>query len=294
MKLKTTAFIAGLILAMTVKGISQNATPDSIRVHIMQNENGTLTSIDTVVPFSQHDQLHAWLLTKGIDEPTAPVPPATVDGESMEVEVAQVLTEDISGDSSHQVILRMSDENQDPSKIKNMKIILLPDDPKAPLPPLPPVPPAPPGMKMRTPIPPDAPKVTEPGSKNDVQIIILRDSTGMETHQCTRTVIINGPMNTPSTPANPSTEKKMQESKDVTIYPNPSNGHITLNIDMPGKDETNIRVIDMNGKTVYTESLGETEGKVSKEIDLSKNGKGIYNVEVRKGGNVVIERVVVQ
>lgn len=290
MKLKTILGIAGILLAISTKGISQNATADSIRVHIMQNENGNVTSIDTVVPFSQHDQLHAWLLTQGIDEPTAPLPPGDVEG-PMEVQIVKVLTNDISGDSSHQMVVRMMNDDQIPGKEKNMKIIMLPDDPKAPLPPLPPAPPAPPGMKMRTPAPPDAPELE---NNNDMQIIIIRDSAGVENHQCTKTVIINQVPKTPATPYAPSTEKKSPEAKDLTIYPNPSNGHITMNIDMPGKSETNIKVIDMNGKTVYSESLGETEGKVSKEIDLSKNGKGIYNVEVHKGGNVVVERVVVR
>ena len=55
-----------------------------------------------------------------------------------------------------------------------------------------------------------------------------------------------------------------------------------------------LAITDMNGKIVYTEQLGTSTEKLSKEIDLSKNAKGMYNVEVDKGGNVIVKRISVE
>jgi hypothetical protein len=63
---------------------------------------------------------------------------------------------------------------------------------------------------------------------------------------------------------------------------------------MPGKGKAEMEVIDANGKTVYSEEIPNSDGKISKEIDLSKNGKGIYSVRVSKGGKVIVEQVVVE
>jgi hypothetical protein len=63
---------------------------------------------------------------------------------------------------------------------------------------------------------------------------------------------------------------------------------------MPGKGKATLTITDMNGKTVYTEQLPETDGKTSKEIDLSKYGKGMYSIRLSKGEKVIVEQVVVE
>lgn len=65
---------------------------------------------------------------------------------------------------------------------------------------------------------------------------------------------------------------------EATVYPNPSKG--VLSIDF--KNEVNaINVIDLNGKTVYTEAVdAQTSANSTKELNLSQLANGYYNIQL--------------
>lgn len=71
---------------------------------------------------------------------------------------------------------------------------------------------------------------------------------------------------------------------EVLVFPNPTNGQVT--IDLSGLDykTTTIEVIDITGKVIHTESFGNnTEARVT--VDLSQHAPGIYFVRVQNGTN---------
>lgn len=255
MKLNVLLFSAVLLLANASRLNAQTPTAqhDSLRVHIIENENGNMMVIDTVVAASQQEQLHVWLTSKGVNLPPLP------DGhDSLRVELVQIIND---GDSLP----------------NNMRIIGPPLPPDAPLPP-----PTPDGnMEVIMVSPPPA-----PGEKK-CQMVIICDTAVHHQDMKVRT-------NNPNGAKQQVIINKAPDGKTLTVFPNPTSGLITVNIDMPGKEKAELTITDMNGKVVYSEQLGTATEKLTREIDLGKFGKGMYNVEVSKGENRVIRRISVE
>ncbi len=63
----------------------------------------------------------------------------------------------------------------------------------------------------------------------------------------------------------------------IRIFPNPSNGNITIRINQfSGK--VNLQVVDLNGRVVY--SLKNTDFSIEKDVNLSQLQKGMYVVKI--------------
>ena len=124
-------------------------------------------------------------------------------------------------------------------------------------------------------------------------MIIYSDTTKGQVKEC-RQVIVCKKEAAPATAKKTPDVKQVSSPDEMVVYPNPSSGHITIDVNMPGKGKADLTITDMNGKVVYSEQLPETDGKISKEIDLSKNGKGMYSIRLSKGGKVIVEQVVVE
>lgn len=313
-----TTFTLAAVLLLSGTAAAQQAQPDSMRVHIIENKNGQLLEIDTVFPASGHAQFEAWLQAQGIELPPPPPPggnpvffeqeiegepgarhahpphpplPPMAHGDSLHH--VMIIREMHEGDST-MVFVRTHDGKQgepllrdpagrhmvirkgDSAQCRQMhrEVLIIDGDTTNgkkvqkviivhPAPPVPPAPPVAPGGEI-PPVPP-----------------------------------------VPPLPPVPAEQKKQDGQKQaprvapagelMTVFPNPSTGNITLTFELPGKGKTNIRITDLNGKTVYEEQLGEAySGRYTKDIDLSKYGKGIYMVEVRKADNVLVKKVVVE
>lgn len=68
------------------------------------------------------------------------------------------------------------------------------------------------------------------------------------------------------------------ESK-ITVYPNPSNGKIKVNLNNNSKEELEIKVIDIQGNTVFFQRFEIGEGEVL-SVDLGQLFKGVYVLEL--------------
>jgi len=75
----------------------------------------------------------------------------------------------------------------------------------------------------------------------------------------------------------------LQEGIDV--YPNPTNGFITVSFNDTCKgtcsDKYVMNVMDITGKLVFSTTLVAIAGLNLYEIDLSKEGKGIYLLKIK-------------
>lgn len=261
MKLKTFLIGAGLTLGMITGAMAQAPTQDSIRLKIIKDENGTLTNIDTTVAASQHGQLMVWLSSQGIE---LPPPPPHMEGDTMHMKRVMIIEmeDSIGGD----VMMRM------------------PMPPPAPGEPLPPPPPG--TVMMRIPPPP-------PGHEGEVMVIVC-DSTMKNKTECKKVVIVkDAPGGAPGSAKRPAPPKEMK-ANELLIYPNPSKGNFSIEINMPGKEKAELIISDINGRIVYSEQIAESNEKITKQVDLSKYGKGMYSIRVNKGGKVIIENVVVE
>ena len=67
--------------------------------------------------------------------------------------------------------------------------------------------------------------------------------------------------------------------QEVSIYPNPTSGILTLEIPFD-KDETYLEVINMTGQRVHQQKIYPSSGMINETIDLSKVPKGLYLLRI--------------
>jgi len=81
----------------------------------------------------------------------------------------------------------------------------------------------------------------------------------------------------------------VNRDKNITMYPNPTSGIITIEF----TDNTihQIRITDISGKTIYN-SFGNETGKSSHQIDLSNVANGIYILCINVGNEVFTTKIV--
>lgn len=67
------------------------------------------------------------------------------------------------------------------------------------------------------------------------------------------------------------------DNTKINIYPNPSNGKFTINIESNKSEEYRLEIYNLNGKVVLKNTFKAKKNKIiNEEIDLSSLGKGSY------------------
>lgn len=78
----------------------------------------------------------------------------------------------------------------------------------------------------------------------------------------------------------------------LNIFPNPSNGSFTVNMDLGTSVDMNISVTDLQGKEVYTESISNTSN-FSRNLDLTHLNKGVYIFRAATATGSAIQKIVI-
>lgn len=81
---------------------------------------------------------------------------------------------------------------------------------------------------------------------------------------------------------------------DMNFYPNPGNGKFNLSFKLEEKGNTQITILNVEGKVIYTEKLNDFSGVYDKEIDISKNPKGVYFVRVEQGAHSQLKKIILE
>lgn len=89
------------------------------------------------------------------------------------------------------------------------------------------------------------------------------------------------------------TDNKLNLEK-MDFYPNPNNGKFNLRFNLKNKGTTDINVMNSEGKNIYSEKLSDFSGTYDKEIDISKNPKGVYFVRVAQGEHAQLKKIVLE
>jgi hypothetical protein len=82
--------------------------------------------------------------------------------------------------------------------------------------------------------------------------------------------------------------------ENMNFYPNPNNGRFTLDFNLKDKGDTDIQVMNLEGRSVYSETLKDFNGNYKKEIDISSNPKGVYFVKVKQGEHSRLKKIVLE
>lgn len=86
-------------------------------------------------------------------------------------------------------------------------------------------------------------------------------------------------------------DKKNSETK-LHVFPNPSNGIITVGVELDEHRNTEIMVYSLMGQIVHSENRGHTSNFTS-EIDLFDQPAGIYFVSLKTDKEVITKRVII-
>jgi len=90
---------------------------------------------------------------------------------------------------------------------------------------------------------------------------------------------------------NPTKANDLNQVTALNIYPNPTNGLVT--IELPVKQSTNgsMSVLDMSGRVLYTETINMQEGDMHHTFDVGHLPNGIYLIRVASANEVATERL---
>ena len=79
----------------------------------------------------------------------------------------------------------------------------------------------------------------------------------------------------------------------VEVFPNPSNGKITLEMNEVNNDIYNVTINNLLGQSVYS-SEGYIHGFYKKNIDITKFGKGVYLIEVSNSSSIITKKLIIE
>ena len=81
---------------------------------------------------------------------------------------------------------------------------------------------------------------------------------------------------------------------DIKIFPNPAADEVRVDFESSQKAKTVIRIVDLEGKVVFEEDLGEISGKHSKTIDLENMAQGTYIINIQNGKDRTNQKLVIE
>jgi PKD repeat protein len=85
--------------------------------------------------------------------------------------------------------------------------------------------------------------------------------------------------------------KDIDINNTVTVYPNPSNGLVTIDLKGNLAQNANIEVYNAMGQLVFNKTYTEVAGKYN--VDLTNEATGVYTVKLIANGATVTKRVVI-
>jgi hypothetical protein len=81
---------------------------------------------------------------------------------------------------------------------------------------------------------------------------------------------------------------------DLTIYPNPSNGVVTIAFTPMDRSTHSIEIQNVLGQVLYKEEVTDLNGQYSRSIDVQVFGKGIYTVHLRNKTGETAKKIIVE
>ena len=76
------------------------------------------------------------------------------------------------------------------------------------------------------------------------------------------------------------------QNSAIKVYPNPSNGHITID----SKDDFSIEILNSVGQIIMSQKTAEN----ILTMDLQYLIKGVYGVKIKTQKNTIVKKVVLQ
>tara|TARA_B100000780_G_scaffold162888_1_gene113856 strand:- start:159 stop:806 length:648 start_codon:yes stop_codon:yes gene_type:complete len=81
---------------------------------------------------------------------------------------------------------------------------------------------------------------------------------------------------------------------NLTIYPNPSRDIFNVSFTSDNIQDLKVRFMNVIGEELINDNLEQFIGEYTKQIDLTKNAKGIYFLEIETNDGVINKKLILQ
>jgi hypothetical protein len=79
----------------------------------------------------------------------------------------------------------------------------------------------------------------------------------------------------------------------MEVYPNPTHGEFSLDLKLSRRQDVEVMVRDLLGRTIHDRTISGTTGDVL-NLDLTGQPAGVYIVSVRTDAGVISRKIVMQ
>jgi hypothetical protein len=80
----------------------------------------------------------------------------------------------------------------------------------------------------------------------------------------------------------------------IEIYPNPTNGLLSIDFDLTEEKDIEIQIYDITGKVILQEKYNNIINKSVKILDISDNSVGIFFISIMIDDYIVIRKIVLK
>jgi hypothetical protein len=88
-------------------------------------------------------------------------------------------------------------------------------------------------------------------------------------------------------------DKSASQNEKVKIYPNPSDGIFTIEINKTESNKVSVEILDITGKLVYRNDY-PVLGNLKETIDLQNLNKGMYFLRVKEGEKISTVKIILR
>jgi len=82
--------------------------------------------------------------------------------------------------------------------------------------------------------------------------------------------------------------------RSLSLFPNPTDGQVTIAFDASAGSDAAIRIMDMQGRVVMVQQDQKVNGNYRESFDLSNLAKGVYMVEIQSGDLRAVRRLTIR
>ena len=94
--------------------------------------------------------------------------------------------------------------------------------------------------------------------------------------------------------ASGTNQSTISNHQSLFIYPNPTTGRFTLEMNLQVETKLSIKLYHVNGQLIYSEEISNFKGAFEKQLDLSKHSGGIYYVKIVTDKGLIIRKIAYQ